>query len=213
MMHETLNLLIKDNLIDKKEVFRDTYNNVIHPDVLDYTTPEMFEVLGTEQGNNIFQLSTDMGMKACQMIKPKSVNQMGLVNSLMRLMSDGGETPLEKYQRFSNDIENWYKEMKECGLNQEEIEVLEEYLLPNNGICAEQEDLMSILGIESYNSVVLLTKDAQENYEDYIHKILDAGDDYAFVVKQADMKDHMTLTDTLTEKLRDKYIPVLHYFL
>ena len=76
-----------------------------------------------------------------------------------------------------------------------------------------KEDLMSILGIESYNSVVLLTKDAQDNYEDYIHKILDAGDDYAFVVKQADMKDHMTLTDTLTEKLRDKYIPVLHYFL
>lgn len=76
-----------------------------------------------------------------------------------------------------------------------------------------KEDLMSILGIESYNSVVLLTKDVQENYEDYIHKILDAGDDYAFVVKQADMKDHMTLTDTLTEKLRDKYIPVLHYFL
>ena len=144
MMHETLNLLIKDNLINKKEVFRDTYNNVIHPDVLDYSTPEMFEVLGTEQGNNIFQLSTDMGMKACQMIKPKSVNQMGLVNSLMRLMSDGGETPLEKYQRFSNNIENWYNEMKECGLNQEEIQVLEEYLLQNNGICAEQEDLMSI---------------------------------------------------------------------
>ena len=42
-----------------------------------------------------------------------------------------------------------------------------------------KEDLMSILGIESYNSVVLLTKDAQENYEDYIHKILDAVDDYA----------------------------------
>lgn len=76
-----------------------------------------------------------------------------------------------------------------------------------------KEDLMSVLGIESYNSVVLLTKDPQEKYEDYIHKILDAKDDYAFIVKQADMKDHMTLTDTLTEKLRDKYIPVLHYFL
>jgi DNA polymerase-3 subunit alpha len=34
--------------------------------------------------------------------------------------------------------------MKECGLNPEEIEILGEYLLPNNGICAEQEDLMSI---------------------------------------------------------------------
>ena len=76
-----------------------------------------------------------------------------------------------------------------------------------------KEDLMSTLGIESYNSVVLLTKDPQEKYEDYIHKILDAKDDYAFIVKQADMKDHMTLTDTLTEKLRDKYIPILHYFL
>lgn len=76
-----------------------------------------------------------------------------------------------------------------------------------------KEDLMSILGIEGYNSLVLLTKDPQEKYEDYIHKIIDAKDDYAFIVKQADMKDHMTLTDTLTEKLRDKYIPVLHYFL
>ena len=37
-----------------------------------------------------------------------------------------------------------------------------------------KEDLMSILGIESYNSVVLLTKDVQEKYEDYIHKIIDA---------------------------------------
>lgn len=76
-----------------------------------------------------------------------------------------------------------------------------------------REVLMSILGIDSYNSVDLLTKDRQETYEDYIHRILDSGDGYAFIVKQADMKDHMTLTDTLTEKLRDKYIPILHYFL
>lgn len=76
-----------------------------------------------------------------------------------------------------------------------------------------REGLMSILGIDSYNSVDLLTKDKQETYEDYIHRIIDAKDKYAFIVKQADMKDHMSLTDTLTEKLRDKYIPVLHYFL
>ena len=143
-IHETLNLLINNSEITKEDSFRNTYNKFIHPDVLDYNTPEMFNLLGTEQGNNIFQLSTDMGMKACQMIKPKSVNQMGLVNSLMRLMSDGGETPLEKYQRFSKNIQEWYKEMEDCGLNAEEVAVLEKYLLPNNGICAEQEDLMAI---------------------------------------------------------------------
>lgn len=76
-----------------------------------------------------------------------------------------------------------------------------------------KEELMTILGEDSYKSVVLLTKDVQEKYEDYIHKVLDSKDEYAFIVKQADMKDHMSLTDTLTEKLRDKYVPVLHYFL
>ena len=143
-LKQTLNLLIKDKVIIPSCTFRETYNKILHPDILDFKTPEMFEVLGTEKGNNIFQLSTDMGMKACQMIKPKSVNEMGLVNSLMRLMSDGGESPLEKYQRFSQDIQEWYKEMEEYGLNSEEIKVLEEYLLQNKGICAEQEDLMSI---------------------------------------------------------------------
>lgn len=76
-----------------------------------------------------------------------------------------------------------------------------------------KEELMSILGEDNYNSVVTLTRVPQETYENYIHRILDANDEYAFIVKQADMKDHMALTDTLTEKLRDKYIPVLHYFL
>lgn len=76
-----------------------------------------------------------------------------------------------------------------------------------------KEELMSILDKDNYNSVVTLTRIPQETYENYIHRILDADDEYAFIVKQADMKDHMALTDTLTEKLRDKYIPVLHYFL
>lgn len=145
IIHETLNLLLKNKEIEWQGNLRATYDKYISPDVLDYETPEMFEILGTPKGNNIFQLSTDMGLKACQMVKPKSVTQMGLVNSLMRLQSDGGdETPLEKYQRFTQDINEWYAEMCSCGLNQQEIKVLEKHLLKNNGICAEQEDLMEI---------------------------------------------------------------------
>lgn len=144
MIHETLNLLMRYGLIEDQGSLRATYNKYINPDVIDYNSSEMFNILGTTQGNNIFQLSTDMGMKACQMIKPKSVKQMGLVNSLMRLMPDGGETPLEKYKRFSQDINEWYAEMQEANLNEKEIKILEKYLLSNNGICAEQEDLMTI---------------------------------------------------------------------
>ena len=56
-----------------------------------------------------------------------------------------------------------------------------------------------------------LTKSNDQEYEDYIHKIIESKDSYAFIVKQADMKDHMTLSKNLTEKIMNKYVPVLHY--
>ena len=43
-----------------------------------------------------------------------------------------------------------------------------------------------------------------ETYEEYIAKIPKGS--IAYWVKLADMKDHLTLTDTLTEKLKEKYL-------
>ena len=76
-----------------------------------------------------------------------------------------------------------------------------------------EEELIAAIGETNYNSVVLLTKSNNQEYEDYIRKIVESKDSYAFIVKQADMKDHMTLSNNLTEKLLNKYVPVLHYFL
>ena len=76
-----------------------------------------------------------------------------------------------------------------------------------------EEELIAAIGETNYNSVVLLTKSNDQEYEDYIRKIVESEDSYAFIVKQADMKDHMTLSNNLTEKLLNKYVPVLHYFL
>lgn len=76
-----------------------------------------------------------------------------------------------------------------------------------------KEELIAAIGETNYNSVVLLTKSNDQEYEDYIRKIVESKDSYAFIVKQADMKDHMTLSNNLTEKLLNKYVPVLHYFL
>lgn len=78
--------------------------------------------------------------------------------------------------------------------------------------CSEEE-LTAAIGEINYNSVVLLTKSNNQEYEDYIRKIIESKDSYAFIVKQADIKDHMTLTKSLSEKLLNKYAPVLHYFL
>lgn len=76
-----------------------------------------------------------------------------------------------------------------------------------------QDELNVILGDAAFSSVCILTKGDDTPYEDYIHEVLDSCDKVAIHVKRADMKDHMAQIDTLTDKLRDKYLPILHYFL
>jgi (p)ppGpp synthase/HD superfamily hydrolase len=62
-------------------------------------------------------------------------------------------------------------------------------------------------------AVELLTKPEDVEYKDYIENLVQSGDILAYWVKKADMKDHMAQTATLTEKLVNKYAPVLHYFI
>ena len=76
-----------------------------------------------------------------------------------------------------------------------------------------QNQLQEILGTDLFSTVVILTKDDKDDYDKYIHSILDSGDKLAILVKRADMKDHFMQTETLTDKLRNKYLPVVGLFL
>ncbi len=57
----------------------------------------------------------------------------------------GQETPMEKYVRFKNNIELWYKEMDRAGLTKEEQKTLEPYFLSSYGVPPSQEQLMKML--------------------------------------------------------------------
>ena len=61
----------------------------------------------------------------------------------------------------------------------------------------------------------ILTKDAEITYEEYIKHIKDEYPYYpeAYWVKLADIKDHLNQTETLTDKLKEKYITVMPYLL
>ena len=64
----------------------------------------------------------------------------------------------------------------------------------------------------------LLTKPADMNYDDYCKRIRSAAGDkvfgyLAYRVKIADMKDHLMQTETLTDKLKTKYLSGLRYLL
>ena len=58
-----------------------------------------------------------------------------------------------------------------------------------------------------------LTKNPGENYLDYIQRCVGNGSSLSLLVKRADMKDHLLLEDTLTDKLKDKYLPAIPYLL
>lgn len=62
-------------------------------------------------------------------------------------------------------------------------------------------------------AVHILTKSEDAEYADYIDHIFEMNDILAFWVKKADMKDHLAQTETLTDKLKEKYLPVIHRFM
>lgn len=69
-------------------------------------------------------------------------------------------------------------------------------------------------GIPQYivNYLKSLTKEPEEEYNSYIKRCA-AGHAMAVIVKRADIKDHLSLTETLTDKLKEKYIAALPYLL
>lgn len=71
------------------------------------------------------------------------------------------------------------------------------------------EDIKDIVAGLGMNAVTLLTHVEGVTYKDYIEQIVSSENLYAIIVKRADMKDHLMRTDTLTDKLKEKYFPVL----
>ena len=63
----------------------------------------------------------------------------------------------------------------------------------------------------------LLTKEKDINYSDYIAKIrrMAVNPKYisAYIVKLADMRDHFAQVDTLTDKLKNKYVAAMPYLI
>ena len=139
-------LLLKAGEIQWQGSLRATYNKYLHPDVLDYNNPQMWEDMQNGKIANLFQFETQVGAVCIKRTRPTSVAELGAANAVMRLMGeDGEERPLDRYVRFRNNINEWYKEMNEAGLTPEEQQVLKEELLSKYGNSVEQEDMMRLV--------------------------------------------------------------------
>lgn len=72
-------------------------------------------------------------------------------------------------------------------------------------------------GLQVFSIVLNVTKPKHEKYNIYISKIANDVwkdfDKYAYMVKIADMMDHLKQKETLTDNLKEKYLGALPYLL
>lgn len=138
----TIDLLLDAGEITWQGSLRKTFNKYFHPEVIDKESPELFELASSGRVPDLFQFSTIVGHSAITKAKPTNLIEMMAANSLMRLQTDGREQPIDTFVRFKGDITLWYEEMEEFGLNEDEIKIMEEHLLPLNGVADTQESVM-----------------------------------------------------------------------
>jgi len=142
-LRATLEFLMKDGVIEYQGSLKKTYDKYIHPDTLDLNNEKMWEVATNSEMIDLFQFNTPVGMVAIKKVKPRSVAEMSVANSLMRLMAeDGQEQPVDTYEKYRNNISLWYDEMRSFGLNNDEIAVFEKHLKHKYGIADSQESVM-----------------------------------------------------------------------
>lgn len=143
--HKAIDLLIEKGIIQDQGNLKATYDKYLHPDVLDYDSKEMWRMIGDNEIIDAFQFDTPTGSQAAKKVKPQNLTELATANSLMRLMPEQGEeSPIDTYIKYKNNIQLWYKEMRDYGLTEDEIKILEPYLLPVYGVAETQEVVMRL---------------------------------------------------------------------
>jgi DNA polymerase III subunit alpha len=146
-IHNCLDLLADNGYVNKQLTLREKYEQLIGIYNLERENQDMWKMIWDHKILSLFQMEQQSGIQGIDMIKPKSVDELAVLNSVIRLMAPDkdSERPLETWVKNRKDINNWIKEMKSYGLSDEEIEWLSQHSAITDGICESQEGLMSLV--------------------------------------------------------------------
>lgn len=138
-----LDLLKENGYFRECETKREIYNKYLHPQKLNLKDKRIWEALSNGSVLDVFQFNTDIGIQTAKSIQPRNPVEMTAANGLMRLVApEGQERPLDRYIKFKNNLDLWYKEMDDFGLTKEEQKIIEPYYLESYGVPHDQERLM-----------------------------------------------------------------------
>ena len=146
-IHTCLDLLMDAGYIDIQPTLRETYNKYLDIYELERDDLEMWKMVWNHEIQSLFQMEQQSGIQGIALIKPESVDELAVLNSVIRLMAPDKESeqPLETWARYRSDKRIWLAEMKKYGLTEEEINWLSHHSAVTDGICESQEGLMSLV--------------------------------------------------------------------
>lgn len=146
-IHNELDLLVEYNYIKPEKTLKETYEKVIGIYNLERTTPEMWKMVWEHKISSLFQMEKQSGINGIALTHPKSVKELAVLNSVIRLMAPekGAEQPLDMWARYRSNINDWKKEMTLYGLSQDNIDWLMSHDAITDGICESQEGMMQLL--------------------------------------------------------------------
>lgn len=142
-IHQCMNYMLEDGTMEWQGTLRKTYDKYLSPSVIDYDTEEMWRMASDGEISSLFQFDTIVGGQSIKKIQPRSLKQLAISNSIMRLMSDG-EQPIDIYVKQKRVPDLWYDDMYACGLTTDEMKVMEKYLKEKSGVAESQEVVMQL---------------------------------------------------------------------
>lgn len=146
-IHNCIDLICDYGYAERKATLRETYENLIGIYNLERDNIKMWEMIWKHEIFSLFQMEQQSGIQGIALTHPKSVDDLAVLNSVIRLMAPekGAEQPLNKFTRFKNNIDLWYQEMKNYGLTENEMKILEPVVKISYGICESQEKFMQLV--------------------------------------------------------------------
>lgn len=146
-IHVCLDLLCDYGYMERKSSLRETYETYLGIYNIERKDKAMWELVWNHKINSLFQFEGRTGLIGIDQLKPTSVDDLAILNSTIRLMSQekGGEMPTEKLARFKKNRQEWEDEMDKFHLTKEEKRTLEPVLGMSYGLCIAQEQFMELV--------------------------------------------------------------------
>lgn len=144
---KAMEYMLKDGVIEWQGSLRATWDKYLHPSNVNYNDPALWRNAADGKVLQLFQFGDSVtGSVTIRKIRPTSLVEMALANDVMRLQGTfNGETPTDRFVRYKFHPDEAIKEMKEAGLNDEEIGIVNDHFGESYGVTCEQEQLMGAL--------------------------------------------------------------------